>query len=86
MRDIRNSRDLKGLWAAIPTPWDDLGRFDTGVLERNIERYAAIPMDGVYTTDSDGEFYAIELDEFKRVIGAFAKVKAEFERFWAGES
>jgi len=73
MRDIRNSRDLKGLWAAMPTPWNDRGKFDAGVLDRNVERYAAIPMDGVYTTDSDGDFYAIELDEFKRVAGAFAK-------------
>ena len=54
MRDIRNSRDLKGLWAAMPTPWNDRGRFVAGVLERNVERYAAIPMDGVYITDSDG--------------------------------
>ena len=73
MRDIRNSRDLRGLWAAMPTPWNDRGGFDAGVLERNVERYADIPMDGVYTTDSDGEFYAIELDEFKRVAGVFAK-------------
>jgi dihydrodipicolinate synthase/N-acetylneuraminate lyase len=57
----------------MPTPWNDRGKLDAGVLERNVERYAAIPMDGVYTTDSDGEFYAIELDEFKRVVGAFAK-------------
>ena len=73
MQNVRNARDLKGLWAAVPTPWDDGGRFDAATLERNVERYADIPMDGVYTTDSDGEFYAIELDEFKRVTGVFAK-------------
>ncbi len=27
---------------------------------------------GIYTTDSDGEFYAIELDEFKRIVDVFA--------------
>ena len=28
--------------------------------------------DGVYITDSDGEFYAIELAEFGRLVKAFA--------------
>src|SRR5712691_9225720 len=27
---------------------------------------------GIYNTDSDGEFYAIELDEFKRIVDVFA--------------
>jgi dihydrodipicolinate synthase/N-acetylneuraminate lyase len=29
-------------------------------------------MHGLYTTDSDGEFYAIELEEFKRIVTVFA--------------
>ncbi len=73
MRSVRTAGDLKGLWAAAPTPFDASGRFDSGAFEHNIERYAEIPMDGVYTTDSDGEFYAVERDEFERVIAAFAR-------------
>jgi dihydrodipicolinate synthase/N-acetylneuraminate lyase len=68
---------LSGVWAAVPTPWDAAGHFDAGILERNIERYAAHGISGVYTTDSDGEFYAIELDEFCQLIGVFGRKMAE---------
>jgi dihydrodipicolinate synthase/N-acetylneuraminate lyase len=30
-------------------------------------------MDGIYTTDSDGEFYAIEIEEFRALACAFGK-------------
>jgi len=64
---------LEGLWAAIPTPWDARGRLDERVLERNIERYLASGVDGIYTTDSDGEFYAIELAEFRQLVAVFSR-------------
>jgi 4-hydroxy-tetrahydrodipicolinate synthase len=64
---------IKGLWAAIPTPWDERMQFDEKVLGHNIERYQAFGVDGVYTTDSDGEFYAIELEEFRRLAAAFGR-------------
>jgi 4-hydroxy-tetrahydrodipicolinate synthase len=68
------SRDtLKGLWSAVPTPWDASGSLDEGMLHRNCERLAAAKVEGVYTTDSDGEFYAIELDRFKQLAQAFAR-------------
>ncbi len=75
--EINTSSDLKGLWAAVPTPWDVEGRLDPGVLERNIARYAEIPMDGVYTTDSDGEFYALEFSEFCTLAKVFSKAMAQ---------
>jgi 4-hydroxy-tetrahydrodipicolinate synthase len=65
--------NLCGVWAAVPTPWDAEGRLAEGMLERNIDRYAAHGINGVYTTDSDGEFYAIELDEFRRLVAVFAR-------------
>ncbi|HEY7036253.1 MAG TPA: hypothetical protein VH482_33305, partial [Thermomicrobiales bacterium] len=64
---------LCGVWAAVPTPWDASGRLAEGILARNVERYAAHCVDGVYTTDSDGEFYAIELDGFRRLVAVFAR-------------
>lgn len=71
------SRDtLTGLWAAIPTPWNCNGQLDEGILRRNCERYATIGVDGVYTTDSDGEFYAIEVEEFRQLARVIAQ---EFE-------
>lgn len=64
--------NLRGVWAAIATPWDEQDRFDEGVFRENIRRLHAAGVDGVYTTDSDGEFYAIELDEFTQIIDVFA--------------
>jgi len=69
----RLTRDnLHGVWAAIATPWDESGRFDKAEFRENIRRLAAAGVHGIYTTDSDGEFYAIELDEFKQIVKVFA--------------
>ena len=66
-----NRQTLKGLWSAVPTPWDEQNGIDEGMLGRNCEKLAAAGVDGIYTTDSDGEFYAIELDEFRQLAGMF---------------
>jgi len=68
-----NRQTLKGLWSAVPTPWDERGDIDGGMLARNCEKLASAGVDGIYTTDSDGEFYAIELEEFRRLSGLFGK-------------
>jgi len=64
---------LKGLWAAVPTPWGDGGRLDEGALDRNCHRLAEAGADGIYTTDSDGEFYALELEEFCHLARVFGQ-------------
>ncbi len=64
--------NLGGVWAAIATPWDESNRFDEGTLRENVRRLAAAGVDGIYTTDKDGEFFAIELQEFRQVVAAFA--------------
>jgi dihydrodipicolinate synthase/N-acetylneuraminate lyase len=44
------------------------------MLRRNCERLATVArVDGIYTTDSDGEFYAIELDEFRQLARSFGQ-------------
>lgn len=69
----RLTRDnLHGIWAAIATPFDENDRFDEGAFRENIRRLHAAGAHGIYTTDSDGEFYALEFDEFKQVVAAFA--------------
>lgn len=67
------SAQLNGVWAAVPTPWTADYKLDTAVLEENIQRYQAWGLPGVYTTDSDGEFYAIELDEFRQLAQVFGR-------------
>jgi len=68
--------ELRGVWAAIPTPWGGDSRLDTGALEENVRRYEAWGVPGVYATDSDGEFYAIELDQFRELARAFGRAMA----------
>jgi len=65
-------QNLHGVWAAITTPFDENNRFDAAVFRENIRRLHAAGVHGIYTTDSDGEFYAIELDEFKTIVDVFA--------------
>jgi hypothetical protein len=46
--------NLHGIWAAVPTPFDEAGRIDVRVLRENVRRLHAARLHGVYTTDSDG--------------------------------
>ena len=73
MQPIATAADVHGLWAAIPMPWDAAGRLDEAMFSRNVDRLADAGVDGIYTTDADGEFYAIELDEFRTVAATFAR-------------
>ncbi len=61
-----------GIWAAVPTPFDADDRFDVDVFRENLRRLSAAGIHGVYTTDADGEFYALELDEFRQIVDALA--------------
>jgi 4-hydroxy-tetrahydrodipicolinate synthase len=64
--------NLHGVWAAIATPFRDDDRFDSGILRENMRRLHAAGVHGIYTMDSDGEFYAIEWEEFKEIVTVFA--------------
>ena len=66
-------RTHRGLWAAVPTPWNSSGALDIDALTTNCTRLAGAGVDGIYTTDSDGEFYAIEIDVFKQLARAFGR-------------
>lgn len=68
---------LNGLWAALPTPWTTSGKLDEKALWKNCERLARAKVAGVYTTDSDGEFYAIELAEFVQLAQIFSRACVE---------
>ena len=48
--------------------WDEDYRFDEATYARNIERTIAANVHGIYTTGSTGEFYALEFDEFRRMV------------------
>lgn len=63
---------LHGVYAAVPTAWDDTGRFDPATFQENAARLIAAGVHGVYTTGTDGEWYAVESDDFRRMVDAFA--------------
>ena len=63
---------LYGIYAAVPTAWDDEGRFDAATFRENVARLIDAGVYGVYTTGTDGEWYALEFDEFCRMVDAFA--------------
>src|SRR5437867_2554970 len=71
---ILDAKNLAGVWSAVPTPWTDRGTLDERILGRNCEKLASAGVAGIYTTDSDGEFYAIELPEFRRLARTFGRI------------
>ncbi len=60
---------VRGLWIAIPTPFTDDGRrLDEDRLAASIEHYiAGLRVDGIFCGGVMGEFWALSLDERKRV-------------------
>jgi 4-hydroxy-tetrahydrodipicolinate synthase len=60
---------VRGLWIAIPTPFTADGRHvDEDALAASIEHYVAgLRVDGIFCGGVMGEFWALSLDERKRV-------------------
>lgn len=73
MLDMNTPDCIYGLWGAVPMPWAAKERLNVPMLQRNLARLATVGCDGIYSTDSDGEFYALELDQFQHFANAFRK-------------
>jgi 4-hydroxy-tetrahydrodipicolinate synthase len=60
---------VRGLWIAIPTPFTPDGQHvDEETLARSVEHYVAgLRVDGIFCGGVMGEFWALTLDERKRV-------------------
>ena len=60
---------VKGLWIAIPTPFTADGRHvDEDMLAASVEHYVdGLRVDGIFCGGVMGEFWALSLDERKRV-------------------
>ena len=48
--------------------WDDRDAFDEANYRLNVRRCIEAGVHGVYTTGSTGEFYALDFDEFRRMV------------------
>lgn len=65
---------VRGVWAGMTMVWDDKDRFDEATYRANTEAMCKAGVAGIYTTGSTGEFYAIELDEFRRMVDIQADI------------
>jgi dihydrodipicolinate synthase/N-acetylneuraminate lyase len=68
---------LRGVWVAMPTPWQADGCVDAGVVRELVQRYAAAGLDGAYTTGTDGEVHVMEIDDLRQLVPPFAAAAAE---------
>ena len=66
--------EVRGIWAGVTMSWDEQFRFDEETYLKNVQRAASSGAHGLYTTGSTGEFYAIEYDEFRRMVDIQSQV------------
>ena len=62
------AENLRGVWAFVLTPWDEKGRLDEDALGGNVAYQCGCGVHGIYTTSSSGEFFAMDFDEFSRLV------------------
>lgn len=65
---------LHGVYSFVPLPWDEDYRLDEAVLRHDLDYLCGTGLHGLYTTDTSGEFYALEYAEFQRVVGIVTEV------------
>ncbi len=65
-----DSKLFSGPWAGLPVAWTDDDRFDESAYRADVKRCCLAGIPGVYTGGTTGEFYAMELDEFREVACA----------------
>ena len=59
-----------GPWAGLPVAWTDSDELDEGAYRAAVARCCEAGVSGVYSGGTTGEFYALELDEFRAVARA----------------
>jgi len=59
--------ELRGVCAALPTPWIKDGRLDREIFEHDIRRICRAPIHGVYSGGTTGEFYAQDFARFVEI-------------------
>ena len=80
VRDGLTRATLGGIWAGLPTPFDDHGRLAAAALARSVEIVGGWGIAGVYTTGSTGEWYAVDDAEFAELIDAVVAGRSAVER------
>ena len=75
---------LSGMFAPLPTPFDEQDRLDLDRLRRAYARFAAGPLTGFIVLGSNGEAVLIDEDESDRAIAAAREVIPEDRPFIVG--
>lgn len=57
-----------GVWVPIMSEWDAQDRFDEDMFARNAQAMVKAGAHTIYTTGTDGEFYALTREEFRRMV------------------
>ena len=71
--------NLHGIWAAVPLEWDENYNFNVDIFKENTKRICENGAHAIYTTGSTGEFYALDLEEFKIMVDAFVEVTSNYD-------
>jgi dihydrodipicolinate synthase/N-acetylneuraminate lyase len=58
---------FSGPWAALPVPWTDEDSFDEAAFRADVASCCEAGIPGICSGMPAGEFYAMELDEFKQI-------------------
>ena len=64
---------FQGPWAGLPVPWTDADVFDEKTFRRDVSHCCEAGIPGVYSGGTSGEFYAMELEEFKVISAALVE-------------
>lgn len=65
-----DNNNFRGSWAGMPVAWNARNQFDERAYRADLARCCRLGVPGVYTGGTTGEFYAMEIDEFKHVVKA----------------
>ena len=71
--------ELRGIWAGVTMSWDENDGFDEASYRINTERMCRAGVHGVYTTGSTGEFYALDYEEFCRMVDIQVEICGRYD-------
>jgi dihydrodipicolinate synthase/N-acetylneuraminate lyase len=69
-----NANTLSGIWAGVTLSWDSQDQLDETIYRINSERLCQSGVSGIYTSGSTGEFYALDYEEFCRMVDIQAEL------------
>ena len=68
---VLTTENLRGVWVSVTLPWDEDGNLDEPTFRQNVAKLIESGVHGLYTTGSTGEFYAMDWDDFTKMVDAF---------------